>query len=475
MAEIKFTKDQQNAIDAILPFLKEPFNPNKHIIGLTGRGGTGKSFLTNYLLNSCGYNFNMIKCASTTHKACRVLSSALNGKPVDTIQSTFGLRLNLNLEDFDPNNPQFDPLGTPKLDHTKILVIDEVSMLPVKLMTYIYNLTKKSKIKVLAIGDDYQLSPVKEKKSTAFSRCFKILQLNQVVRQSTVNPINNLLKMLIGDIEKNGLNFINYLHNHIGICNYNENNEGFTICNRSTFKDIINKSFTNEEYTKDINMYRIIAYTNDRVIEWNNYVRNLIIRNADKDIITKNDLIMSYETIVDEFMNPIITNSEEYIIHDIVNYVDGEYGFNGYGVKFQKIYGGNITKPLFIINHKDPITLTKYNKVMAKLLYDARNAIGAVRSRRWAEYFKFKKQYLLATDIIDKYNTKLYDRDIDYAFAITSHKSQGSTYNTVFVDANNMIFNNSKKIYNNIPELLRRLYVACSRPSKELIILYDKP
>ena len=95
--------------------------------------------------------------------------------------------------------------------------------------------------------------------------------------------------------------------------NYNDLGEGFTICNPTAFKEVIDLSFNNEEYTKNIDMYRIIGYTNNCVSGWNNYIRNNIIKDADKNIITKNDLIMSYETIVNEFMEIVINNSEEYI------------------------------------------------------------------------------------------------------------------------------------------------------------------
>lgn len=51
---------------------------------------------------------------------------------------------------------------------------------------------------------------------------------------------------------------------------------------------------------------------------------------------------------------------------------------------------------------------------------------------------------------------------------------QGSTYKTVFVDVNDMIYDKNGKPYTNRDELLRRLYVACSRASHELIILYGQ-
>jgi len=50
--------------------------------------------------------------------------------------------------------------------------------------------------------------------------------------------------------------------------------------------------------------------------------------------------------------------------------------------------------------------------------------------------------------------------------------SQGSTYENVFVDVNDIVFDREGKVYPNIEDMLRRLYVACSRTKKDLIICY---
>lgn len=50
--------------------------------------------------------------------------------------------------------------------------------------------------------------------------------------------------------------------------------------------------------------------------------------------------------------------------------------------------------------------------------------------------------------------------------------SQGSTYENVFVDVNDIVFDREGKVYPNIEDMLRRLYVACSRTKKDLIIAY---
>lgn len=51
---------------------------------------------------------------------------------------------------------------------------------------------------------------------------------------------------------------------------------------------------------------------------------------------------------------------------------------------------------------------------------------------------------------------------------------QGSTYDTVFVDMNDMVYNRLGVPYSDYEDLLRRLYVGCSRAKKELIISFGK-
>ena len=113
--------------------------------------GKDKNDNTEYSFTHCVYPNSVIKCTSPTHKACRVFSQAIGNRTVDTIQSTFGFRLDLRLEDFDPKNPQFNPMSTPKLENIKLLLIDEASMLPAKLVTYIDKKFKYITIKVILI------------------------------------------------------------------------------------------------------------------------------------------------------------------------------------------------------------------------------------------------------------------------------------------------------------------------------------
>lgn len=49
---------------------------------------------------------------------------------------------------------------------------------------------------------------------------------------------------------------------------------------------------------------------------------------------------------------------------------------------------------------------------------------------------------------------------------------QGSTYDVAFVDVNDIVYDKNGRPYSNQDDLLRRLYVACSRARKELILCY---
>lgn len=468
------TKDQDIAAGGIISFIASEFNPSKYIVGLSGAGGTGKTYTMNYIINKCIYSSSVIKCAAPTHKACRVLSESIGGKSVETIQSVFGFRMDMRLEDFNPAKPQFNPMAKAKLDNIKLLVIDECTMIPAKIITFICNKCKELGIKIIFTGDSYQLSPPGESRSIAFDRCFIVYNLVEIVRQAANNPITPLLQLLRYDIQHRTYRFLEFINKRLGEYNYNEIGEGYSILRPNGFNDNINQKFSDDQYTKNIDMYRIVGYTNTNVSDWNSYIRNNIILDANKNIITKNDLIMSYETIVDEFMDIVINNSEEYIINEITNFVDQDYQFKGFLVKFQLVHGGKITRPLFIIDHRDRFSIVQYHKVINSLIDNGRKATSGTRVKEWQKYYTFKKKYLLAANIIDKFGKILYDRDIDYGFSITSHKSQGSTYGTVFVDVNNMVYNKYGTPYADQDNLLRRLYVACSRPKKELVLSFGK-
>lgn len=412
---------QQKAVDNLIDFIASPFDKSRYIQALCGAGGVGKTFVTKYVMLHCKYTMSAIVCAAPTHKACRVLANA-TGHNVDTIQKLFGFRLDVNIDDFDPNNPAFKPIGSIKFNglQTRVLIIDESSMLNRALVNYICNYCRKQEIKVIFIGDDAQLFPVKEGQSYAFKIAYKINRLTEIVRQEDDNPIRELLDILRIDIKNNTYNFLSY------ICNHRKNvvdNKGYIVVNKPEFRQLVSRGFLDKDFEKNVDLYRLVAYTNDAVTSWNSYIRNGTIKNAERNILNNNDLLMSYTTIVDEFNDIIINNSEDYIVRDILNYVDQDYAFKGYMIKFQAIHGGGITKPLFVINHNDPYTFNTYIQELNSLLNEAKTATSYDRSSKWKKYFEFKRKYLILCNVKNVLGEVIYTRDIDYGFAITAHKA----------------------------------------------------
>ena len=66
----------------------------------------------------------------------------------------------------------------------------------------------------------------------------------------------------------------------------------------------------------------------------------------------------------------------------------------------------------------------------------------------------------------------MFSRDLDYGFSLTSHKSQGSTFDTSLVDVMDIVFDKNGYPYVDAEEVNRRLYVACSRCKNKLYLKF---
>ena len=419
-----FTNDQMKAYRALIEFINNPYNVNDYKRALIGAAGTGKTYLVKALIKNCGLSYSTIGLAATTHKACRVLNESIQipNVKVNTLQSDLGLRLNFDVEKFDIDNPPFDPKGRIKIGNYQLYIVDESSMINRNLLMFLEKTCKTNKCKIIYIGDATQLAPVGEKYSSAF-KGIKTSSLNQIVRQGEDNPISHLLDLLRYDVEHKTFTFLEYITKNRYKFN-DDNTKGYQVCNPREFEHLVQINFSDEELTRNIDYVKVIAYTNNTVSAWNKFIRNAIISDSEKSVITKNDLIISYVTLVNQFNDCIIKNSEEYVLKDVVNYTHPKYNLKGFMVRFIAIHGGAVTSPIFVIDHKDNFTIQMYVKLSNELIQAAKTASIRVRSQRWKDYFSFKESCLLLTNIINPVTRKIeFGRDLDYGFSLTAHKS----------------------------------------------------
>ena len=471
----KFTDDQKKAYKELIAFIDSPFDAKDYKRALVGAAGTGKTYLVKALILNSSMSYSLIGLAAPTHKACRVLNESIHisGIKVSTIQSDLGLRLNFDIEKFDPAHPPFDPRGKIKIGNYKLYIVDESSMINRGLCSFLEKTCVTNKCKVIYIGDSSQLAPVGEKYSSAFKGT-KTSTLKEIVRQGDDNPVSYLLELLRYDIEHKSYEFLKYIQRFRSKFN-DDYTKGYQVCTPQEFNEIVYNNFNDEALTSNVDYAKVIAYTNAAVSSWNKFIRNSIIADADKSVITKNDLIISYTTIVNQFNDCIIKNSEEYIIKDIVNYVDPVYELKGFMIKFQAIHGGDITTPLFVLDHSDSYSIQKYVRISQSMIEAAKSARSNLKAQKWRDYFAFKEHCLLLTNIMSPYDGKImFGRDLDYGFSLTSHKSQGSTFDTSLVDVNDIVYDRFGQPYADAEEVNRRLYVACSRCKNKLYLKFGR-
>ena len=469
-----FTDDQTVAYNSLIEFINKPYNDNDCKRALTGPAGTGKTYLVKALIKNCNLAYSQIGLAAPTHKACRVLqeSIGISNVKTNTLQSDLGLRLNFDVEKFDINNPPFDPKGRIKLGDYKVYVVDESSMINRGLCLFLEKTCRTNKCKLIYIGDSAQLAPVGEKYSPAF-RAIKCNALEQIVRQEDDNPIRELLDLLRFDIQHKTFTFLNHIAQNKQ-CFDEFGTKGYKVCNSEEFNNIMINNFSDEAITKNVDFVKVIGYTNMAVSAWNKFIRNTTIEDSDKSVITKNDLIISYTTIVNQFNEIVIANSEEYILQDVVNYVHPTYELKGFLVRFIAIHGGKVTSPLFVLDHSDSFTIAKYCQISNALVSAAKSSSVKLRAQKWREYYTFRESCLLLTNIANNQGKIIYPRDLDYGFALTAHKSQGSTFDTTLVDVNDIVYNKYGQPYTDAEEINRRLYVACSRCRSKLYLRFGK-
>ena len=195
MTELVLTTDQQKAKDAFVNFL---LDPHERVFVLKGYSGTGKSTLTGHLIEGTpaifksmklidpGFKDFDIQLTATTNKAAENLAF-ISGMDVPTIHSYLGL---LVRKDFI-NNESFlsRKKNSPDL-YRKLLFIDEASYIDRQLLNLIFQIVKDSKI--VFMGDPAQLTPVKTSSTPVFDANWPNAELTQVVRQAEGNPIQDL-------------------------------------------------------------------------------------------------------------------------------------------------------------------------------------------------------------------------------------------------------------------------------------------
>lgn len=461
----KLTKEKNDALE----FLKNFMASDETEALIKGYAGTGKTHLLKpFTRKIVRVNF----CPTApTHKAVRVIEQVLFRKG-KTLQALHGLRPNTDIANFDIARPKFDPNGIEYIKNYGLIIIDEASQINKGIFDLNKIRAKQFNTKILYVGDEAQLPPINENISKCFllENCFK---LNEIVRQEAGHPMLELFSSIRSDISENNGKGNKFLR-HIMTDRINVKDEiGFKLVQEYDFKKEVRRLFSDKRFEHDVNFVRHLSWTNNNVTKWNKYIRDILF-DKPKEILIKDDLLTAYNTFLNEFNEPVIINSEDYIIDGIREYVNN-YGIKTYAVNLISLHDGRNTSVLQIVNHLHKESFKKYYQILNHLHYKALVATASERKDKWSRYYQFKNNLLtmISFKLSKDNNEALVKKDIDYGYAMTIHKSQGSTFKNVTIDLDDILYVNTKYGKYQAKDIALRnklIYVAMSRPTDMAVL-----
>lgn len=458
---------------------------------LSGAAGTGKTTLLGAVLKELKQR-NHTCVTAPTHQARQQIANK-TGFINATIQSILGLKPNVELDNYDPNKPEFAPTGRELMSTFRLIVIDECSMLNDKLYDNIIELAKRYNTKVLFVGDKYQLKPVEQNtlaKPFVYSDTCPIFELKEIVRQAADNPISILLTAIRYDLAKeNNEDFTIELKNfyqavtsypiYLGAIQLKPSDKaldwviknipvtsGYNLTtNESEFAKEIMTAYKSEDYSDDPYFAKVLAFTNIRVSNLNISIRNRLMKT--ESLLVPGDLLVGYKTIIHDREEKLV-NSKQYVVLDVKESTN--HGIEVYRVTLNCIDDANVTN-LDVVNPRSYRAFVHFQQKNYRKLkmgdYLAKmDTFQSIHSM--GNIFPEGLDLVIENMPVKAIPKFLPRKTIDYAYALTIHKSQGSTYTKAFVDGKDI----AKYSRRDRDNYLRLLYVACSRASEQTVLLY---
>lgn len=462
---IELNEGQKTVIMKLNAFLKS----DAQTFALNGFAGTGKTTIVNRFILDLDSSVPVVMTAPT-HKAVHVLDSmrAQCGLPCEcqTLQSL--LRGSMD-EAYSQKQIEYAGVEDDVFERG-LIIIDEASMVDSKMWSSIQRFLRSNrKVKVLFVGDGFQLPPVGEKKLTlVFAASEERCYLTDIVRQGLDNPILLLTKEIRSALtEKRGIRFDPGWQLPGG--------KGVLVYDRETFSAKMRQCFSKPEYLSDNAKYRTIAYTNAAVNGWLDVIRKVMFgEQPDRYVVGERVAALTpwFTPHSAQGKRKIIVNTDqEGVIKNIERqyHADRQYEsvlVDKLTVGLDREYGEEVS--VFAVA---PDGMEAFNQLRApiidacekKMAESDEGKLYELRNPAWVPYHNFLKAFanMRCTDA----TKEVTDDNIRPAHALTAFKSQGSTFRSVFVDARDIMGMRNKDL------AYRAFYVAVSRAQFGVCIL----
>lgn len=531
---LELTPHQNDVFQGILELIqaKKPF-----VATLNGCAGTGKTTLTTKLATSALQLQLKVVGLAPTHKAKKVLHRFLNMESFYSIKTfTIASALNKMRVHSYVGTKRFKSRGGNKMANFNLFIIDECSMIADEDAEKIIEFARNFDKMLLFVGDSCQIpnptQMLEENEDETFSKAdsctFSVknkFTLTEIIRQSDDNPLINIYDQIRKDLcTPFHFDRVSKCEGGVGVVFVEDEKE-------------FNKKLM--DVVKSKQEYRIIAYTNATVELYNTLVRKALGYTHQFHI---NEILMGYENtgwptpIVEngqdyEVMSITQTNTKS---------VDKFFNLVGHIVTLRELdtdlrtriffptpthpknmellgelvdraecvnrRGSNVDDFKHYRRLKDEIffmeTIYKFEgEIFTKNSFKSEHLL---LMRHTNEVIDPESRVVKSNKVVDKINEmypflikqrlrdgktitdveklcdmfQVVEKDLDYGYSITAHKSQGSTYDNVFIVERDFSiiedgWNYSMDVYERrTKEKNQLLYVAYTRPKYKAVVLF---
>lgn len=467
---ITYNKEQQSAIINAVPFLKTNTDPTQYYV-IEGKAGTGKTTIAKEILKE--FEDEQIYVAAVSHKAKGVIKNSFGddtrGKKFFSIASLLGLK---SINDNDTQTTKFQ-VGTkvPLLDNPPaLLVIDEASMITEDVLKKIIDINSSLSrpFQMLFLGDIGQIQPIRDeqsefyrthkdllnKKSDIFNSKHKSKLITRV-RQGEANPILPYADYFWENSQKENPELNPTQH----IVRNNQITDKGSLLFSNSEAEVLNsviKAVKNAVEKGLTNHVKIVTYHVNEKTELNQKIHEALF-GKDSDY-SKGDMLILNSPYDLPDVNATMENSSEIQIKSIQDTDVDEFGVHTLyletnGTAYTRT--GNEQKDCVIqVVSRNDIGL--YNQKLQELASHAKRQTNrALKKQAWGDFWEYKGRYA----------------DVDFGYAITAHKSQGSTYDIVVVDEKDIMGTTATSNQ----EKSELIYTALTRPRKTAIVISSVP